>query len=218
MPTTRRALLPPPVAQRGGTLLGLIIGLVLGLGIALAAATYMNRAALPFMNRYQQRPVSAASEAANWKPNSVISGGATPPAAVTGGNQPGQVASAPLSARAIAALGQPASGVLGAQGAQAGGVAPTLPPAVGSSPAPATAGLVQYILQIGAYSHRADAESQRAKVALAGLEAHLDERVIGGRTLWRVRVGPYLNPQQADAAQKALNQHGIGSALVRLGS
>ncbi len=217
MPFAQRPL-PIPRAQRGGTLLGVIIGLVLGLAIALAAATYLNRAALPFMNRYQQRPVSAASQAANWKPNAGISGGAVPPAAVAGGNSVGRVASAPLSPRAIESLAVPASGVLGAQGAtRGGGVAPTLTPAPSSSAGSAATPGVQYIVQIGAYAHRSDAESQRARVALTGLEAHLDERVVGGRTLWRVRVGPYANSQQADAAQRTLNQHGIGSAVVRIG-
>ncbi len=212
MPSSSRSSRTPASRQRGGTLLGVIIGLVLGLAVALAAAVYMNRASLPFMNRYQQRPTGAASAVPNWKPNAGLSGGAVPPAAVAGGDQAGHVASAPLSPRAIESLAQPASGVLGAQGARAGGPAPALAPA--SQPA-GVPGL-RYIVQIGAYSHRADAEAQRAKVALTGLEAHLDERQVGGRTLWRVRVGPYATPQQADQAQQSLNQSGIGSVVVRV--
>ncbi len=219
MPRSSRTSRPQANTQRGGTLLGVIIGLVLGLAIALAAAVYMNRASLPFMNRYQQRPASAASEAPNWKPNAGLSGAAAPPAAVAGGEQPGHVASAPLTPRAIESLAVPAKGILGAQGATGGGPAPSLPStstaASASAAAPGVPG-VQYIVQIGAYSQRADAESQRAKVALTGLEAHLDERAVGGRTLWRVRVGPYPTAQQADQAQKTLSQNGIGSAVVRV--
>ncbi|WP_018913913.1 SPOR domain-containing protein [Thiomonas sp. FB-6] len=217
MPRSSRTSRSQSAQQRGGTLLGLIIGLVLGLAIALASAVYMNRASLPFMNRYQQRPSMAASEAANWKPNAGLSGTAAPPAAVTGAGLAGKVASAPLSAHAIESLGVPAGGVLGAQGATAGGTAPqTATAAAPAASAAATPG-VQYIVQIGAYSHRGDAEAQRAKVALTGLEAHLDERNVGGRTLWRVRVGPFPTAPQADAAQKTLNDSGIGSAVVRVG-
>ncbi|MHB9052009.1 MAG: SPOR domain-containing protein, partial [Thiomonas delicata] len=61
-----------------------------------------------------------------------------------------------------------------------------------------------------------DAESQRAKVAFTGLEAHLDERMVNGRTLYRVRVGPYASPEQADKAQKLLNDNGIESAIVKV--
>ncbi|MDE2478293.1 MAG: SPOR domain-containing protein, partial [Betaproteobacteria bacterium] len=137
--------------------------------------------------------------------------------AVAGAGQAGKVASAPLSAHAIEGLGVPAGGVLGAQGATAGATAPQAPTAAAPAASAAATPGVQYIVQIGAYSHRGDAEAQRAKVALTGLEAHLDERSVGGRTLWRVRVGPYPTAQQADAAQKTLNDSGIGSAVVRVG-
>ncbi len=217
MPRSSRTSRSQSPRQRGGTLLGLIIGLVLGLAIALASAVYMNRASLPFMNRYQQRPTSAASAAANWKPNAGLSGTTAPPAAVAGAGQAGKVASAPLSAHAIESLGAPASGVLGAQGSTSGGRAPQAAPAAPAVASAAATPGVQYIVQIGAYSHRGDADAQRAKVALTGLEAHLDERSVGGRTLWRVRVGPYPTAQQADAAQKTLNDSGIGSAVVRVG-
>lgn len=199
----------PRRAQRGGTLLGLIVGLVFGLAIALVAAMYITKAPLPFMNRFQERPTGAASGAANWNPNDgLVSGGA--PAPVAGSSAPGAVSSAPLSPKAIESLGQPPSGVV-----QPGGTTPT---ASGKIPTPTTVGPsnLQYILQIGAYSNRNDAESQRAKVAFTGLEAHLDERMVNGRTLYRVRVGPYTSSDQADKAQKLLNDNGIESAIVRV--
>ena len=200
-----------PAAQRGGTLLGLIIGLVLGLAVALAAAVYITKAPLPFMNRFQQRPTNSASAAENWNPNQGLSGG-TPP--VAGSTTAAPVSSAPLSPKAIAALGQPPGGVV--QGGASGtpGSAPT--PAPGSAPAPAPASNLQYIVQIGAYGDRADAERQRAKVALAGLEARTDLRVVGGRTLYRVRVGPFTNAADADKAQQALNAAGITSVVVKI--
>jgi len=36
--------------QRGGTLLGFIMGALLGLGAALAVAVYITRVPMPFMN------------------------------------------------------------------------------------------------------------------------------------------------------------------------
>ena len=199
----------PRRALRGGTLLGLIVGLVFGLAIALVAAMYITKAPLPFMNRFQERPSGAASGAANWNPNhGLVSGGAPAPAA--GSSEPGAVSSAPLSPKAIDSLGQPPSGVV-----QSGGATPA---PVTKTPAPTSAATanLQYILQIGAYSNRSDAESQRAKVAFTGLEAHLDERMVNGRTLYRVRVGPYVSAEQADKAQKLLNDNGIESAIVKV--
>ena len=194
-----------PAAQRGGTTLGLIIGLVIGLAIALAAAAYINRAQLPFMNRFQQRPDTPASAAQNWNPNQDLATGGAPTA---GSSAPTPVASAPLSPKAIEALGQPPAGVV--QGAD--GNAPQS--AAASSAAPEAN--LHYIVQIGAYGNRADAESQRAKVALAGLEAHLDQPVVGGRTLYRVRVGPFNNPADANKAQTTLNDAGITSVVVKI--
>ncbi len=219
MPHHLRPLRSPGCAQRGGTLLGLIVGLVLGLAIALVAALYITKAPLPFMNRFQERPTGAASGAANWNPNQgLVSGGA--PAPVAGSSTPVQVSSAPLSPKAIESLGQPPTGVVQpGQAATAAGATGALGPA---TPAPATAAApagapnLLYILQIGAYSTKADAESQRAKVAFTGLEAHIDERQVGGRTLYRVRVGPYPAAEQADKAQKLLNDNGIESAVVKV--
>ncbi len=193
-----------PPAQRGGTTLGLIVGLVIGLAIALAAAAYINRAQLPFMNRFQQRPMTPASAAQNWNPNQDLATGGAPAA---GGSTPAPVSSAPLSPKAIEALGQPPSGVV-----QSADGNPPAAPASATTPA----ANLRYIVQIGAYGNRADAESQRAKVALAGLEAHLDQPVVGGRTLYRVRVGPFDNAADANKAQQTLNGAGITSVIVKL--
>ncbi len=196
-----------PAAQRGGTTLGLIIGLVIGLAVALAAAAYINRAQLPFMNRFQQRPNTPASAAENWNPNRDLATGGAPAA---GSSTPAPVASAPLSPKAIEALGQPPAGVVQSPDGSPQQAAPA------SAAAPATN--LRYIVQIGAYGNRADAESQRAKVALAGLEAHLDQPVVGGRTLYRVRVGPFNNPADANKAQATLNDAGITSVIVKIAS
>jgi cell division protein FtsN len=222
MPQQARTSHSPSRTQRGGTLLGLIVGLVLGLAIALVAAMYITKAPLPFMNRFQERPADAASGAANWNPNQGLVSGGTP-APVAGSSTPGQVSSAPLSPKAIESLGQPPSGVVQSGEnvpATTGATGTTSPmataPATPNTVAPATAASVLYILQIGAYSTKADAESQRAKVAFTGLEAHIDERQVGGRTLYRVRVGPYPAADQADKAQKLLNDNGIESAVVKV--
>ncbi|WP_079417090.1 SPOR domain-containing protein [Thiomonas intermedia] len=208
--------MPTPTSfrrQYGGTVIGLIAGLVIGLAIALGVALYITKAPLPFMNRFQERPSSAASGAGNWNPNQGLSGATQSPPAGSG-SMPVTVASKPLSPQALAKLGQPG----------AGASQPEAAPAAGGTPAPTTAakpaaqGPVQYVLQVGAYSTRDDAERQRAKVALIGQEAHVDERVVNGRTLYRVRVGPFTSVQQAEQTQKLLGDNGVQTALVRTSS
>lgn len=198
--------------QSGGTVIGLIVGLVIGLAIALGVALYITKAPLPFMNRFQERPSSAASGAANWNPNQGLSGAtAAPPAG--SGSMPVTVASKPLSPNALAKLAQPGPGASQPEATTANNSA-----APAAAPAKAAAsGPVQFVLQVGAYSTRDDAERQRARVALIGQEAHVDERVVNGRTLYRVRVGPFSSAQQAEQTQKLLSDNGVQTALVRTG-
>jgi cell division protein FtsN len=199
-----------PRRQSGGTLLGLIAGLVIGLAIALGVALYITKAPLPFMNRFQERPSSAASGAGNWNPNQGLSGvTAAPPAG--GGSMPVTVASRPLSAAALAKLGQP-----GAAAASAPAAATHASSAPAANAPTAALAQVRYVLQVGAYSTQDDAERQRARVALTGQEAHVDQRVVNGRTLYRVRVGPFSSAQEAEKTQKLLSDNGIQTALVRI--
>jgi cell division protein FtsN len=73
-----------------------------------------------------------------------------------------------------------------------------------------------YFAQAGAFTRADDAEAQRAKLALLGLEASLSEREQSGRTVYRVRVGPFNARAQADAAIEKLQAAGVESTLVRV--
>ncbi len=73
-----------------------------------------------------------------------------------------------------------------------------------------------YFAQAGAFTRADDAEAQRAKLALLGLDAKLSEREQAGRTVYRVRVGPFEARAQADAAIERLQAAGVDSTLVRV--
>ncbi|OYV32822.1 MAG: peptidoglycan-binding protein, partial [Thiomonas sp. 20-64-5] len=134
--------------QLGGTLIGLIVGLVIGLAIALGVALYITKAPLPFMNRFQERPSSAASGASNWNPNRGLSGAtAAPPAG--SGSMPVTVASRPLSPQALAKLGQPGPGASQPEAITATSTPPVIAAPGAAAVAPAE---VSYVLQVGAYS------------------------------------------------------------------
>ncbi len=47
-----------------------------------------------------------------------------------------------------------------------------------------------------------------------GIESKLTEREQGGRTVFRVRVGPFEKKEEADAAKDKLADAGVDSALV----
>jgi cell division protein FtsN len=51
---------------------------------------------------------------------------------------------------------------------------------------------------------------------MLGVESKLTEREQGGRTVYRVRVGPFDKKEAADAAKEKLADAGVDSALVRV--
>ena len=71
-------------------------------------------------------------------------------------------------------------------------------------------------MQAGAYSRSEDAEQQRAKLAMMGLDARVTEREQAGRTVYRVRAGPFNKKDDADRLKERLDSGGLESALVRV--
>lgn len=204
--------------QRGGTILGFIIGMVVGLGAALAVAVYVTKVPIPFVNKGQSRSpeqdVSESQKNKDWDPN----------APLYGKNPAKPVATAPAVAASAASVAHP----LGAT-ATAPGPAPKteFKPAVSADPlgdlarARARAGGASaepfaYFVQVGAYRTSEDAESQRAKLSLGGIEAKVTEREQAGRTVYRVRVGPFDKREDADKAKEKLETAGLETALVRV--
>ncbi|RZL07506.1 MAG: SPOR domain-containing protein, partial [Rubrivivax sp.] len=59
-------------------------------------------------------------------------------------------------------------------------------------------------------------EQQRAKLSMMGLEPRIAEREVNGRTMFRVRIGPFAQREQAEEARVKLAGGGIDSALVRV--
>jgi cell division protein FtsN len=211
--------------QRGNTVLGFIIGVVVGLAAALAVAVYVTKVPVPFVNKGQTRgPEQDAAEAQknkNWDPNAPLygknavkpapaaSGVVTAPAAVpvptVAAAKP--AASAP-AAVAVAAAKPEAKPVAAASTDPLGDLAKAR---LGASVDPFT-----YFVQVGAYRTPEDAEAQRAKLAMSGIEAKVSEREQSGRTVYRVRTGPYDSKDEADKAKEKLDAAGLETALIRV--
>ena len=71
-------------------------------------------------------------------------------------------------------------------------------------------------MQAGAFTRSDDAEQQRARLALLGLVAKITEREQAGRTMYRVRVGPFPMRDEADRLQARLQEQTIESQIVRV--
>jgi cell division protein FtsN len=73
-----------------------------------------------------------------------------------------------------------------------------------------------YFVQAGAFRTPEDAEAQRAKLSLMGIEAKVTEREQSGRQVYRVRVGPFNSKDDADRQKEKLDAGGFDTALVRV--
>jgi cell division protein FtsN len=212
------------VGQRGGFALGLVVGLLIGLVLALGVALFVTKAPVPFINKVPQRTAEQdAAEAErnrNWNPNAPLAGpGAGRPAlpAATAASALPQAAAPRPGASVASAASKPAanpaailSGSMSPGGAGSGaGAAASQARKAGEDP-------FAYFIQAGAFTRPEDAEGQRARIALLGAEARITEREQSGRTVYRVRLGPYKTKPEADAASEKLAGAGVEAVLVRV--
>lgn len=215
--------------QFGGTLIGFLAGLLVGLGLALAVAVYVTKVPVPFVDRgVSRKPTQDAIEAEknrNWNPNAGLAGSKpAAPKAEAQAPEKGAVkaedtsTSTPTPAAKPAASPATSSDPLGdlarsrTQGNPPSGGTVAAAPASGATESDAFI----YFVQAGAFRTPADAEAQRAKLAMLGFDAKVTEREQAGQTVYRVRTGPHRAKADADATQAKLAGNGIEAALVRV--
>ena len=228
-------------SQRGGTLLGFVLGLVIGLIIALGVAMYVTKVPMPFSNKNLSRSADQdaveAEKNKDWNPNGAIQSkpvtpevpadatAANPAAATAGVPNPGAGAPAPaVTADPLADLAKkqnpnaaPAASAPAAPAPAPAASAP--PPAATPQPAnkaPATNDPFTYFVQAGAFKSAADADAQKAKLSMMGIESKVSEREQAGRAIFRVRSGPFDDKDQAEKIKARLDANGMDAALVRV--
>jgi cell division protein FtsN len=200
--------------------------LVVGLAVALGVAIYVTKMPIPFLSKGQAR--SADSDAAeaeknkDWDPNAPLYGkkGAksadkTDDAKTDVKPEPKSDAAAKVDPKSADPLGDLAK-------VKAAEPKPEAKPAEASKAAepktetkPASADPFIYFVQAGAYRSTEEAEAQRAKTGMLGLETKISERDQGGRTVYRVRVGP-MDKAEAERVRAKLEAAHIDSAMVRV--
>lgn len=232
--------------QLGGTVLGLMIGVVLGLAAALAVAVYVTKTPPTFANKGQSHTAeSDATESKknkDWDPNSALYGKnpARPTTPVVPGTPvspemgpdgkpvakpavTGPAISKPSTANSPTATAKsdPKSDTKADPKADAK-TTPTDPlgdllknKAATKSSNP-TAEPFMYFVQAGAFRTSEDAEAQRVRLSLMGVDTKVTEREQSGRTVFRVRSGPFNKEDDADKMKEKLSSAGMDAALVRV--
>jgi cell division protein FtsN len=93
------------------------------------------------------------------------------------------------------------------------------PPAATPQPAAKAAAASDpftYFVQAGAFKSATDADAQKAKLSMMGIEAKVSEREQAGRAIFRVRSGPFDDKEQAEKIKSRLDASGMDAALVRV--
>lgn len=73
----------------------------------------------------------------------------------------------------------------------------------------------RYLLQAGAFEAAAQAEELKARLALLGLSARVEPAAIGGRTVYRVRMGPYSSAGDLAEAKRKLAANGLKPLAIK---
>jgi len=175
----------------GGFLLGVFVGLILGLGVAVGVAFYLNKTPLPFVTK-------------------------TKPAAAKDGAQPPGVAGLPQTAakspekprfdfyKILPGSEEPVSEK---DLREAGRSAKSQPEAAKDV----------YYIQAGSFQSPADADNQKARLAILGFESTVEPMNLSDKGTWyRVRLGPYQRIDELNRVRQALAQNGIDASLVKM--
>lgn len=207
--------------QRGGTILGFILGVVFGLAAALAVAVYVTKVPVPFMNKGQSRSAdqdeAEAKKNKDWDPNAPLYG-----------KNPAKSAVIPTPAGSSAAVPGPSKSAEDAKGgdSKTGSKSESkveIKPAVSADPLGDLAKAkiagsepFTYYVQLGAFRTAEDAESLRAKLSLSGIETKVTEREQSGRIVFRVRTGPFGSKDEAERNREKLDKAGLETSMVRV--
>lgn len=201
--------------KEGGTAVGFMAGLVVGLLLALGVVLYVNHIPVPFTNKVpthtKEQDAAEAQKNKDWDPNAPLYGKnpAVPRPYASGAE--------PSASEAVGA----ASGVLQPERPSSWIKSLGLPAPEKPVPAPAVSANSEpdpfvYYVQAGAFAQVDEAEQQRGKLTLLGLEPRISEREQAGRTVYRVRLGPFDRRTEADETKVLLAGSGVESVLVRV--
>lgn len=194
----------------GSTLLGLFIGLVIGVLAAAAVVWYIFKTPVPFTNKGAGAPAPAPAAPAAAQPPAAPSA----PMALPG--KPGDPIPQdgekprfdfykilPGNSDAIPDPKQPEAKHPDAKESDA------------SKEKVETALKEPVYLQTGSFQSAADADAQKARLAMMGVEASVQQVMLQDKVWYRVRLGPFKKIDELNGMRSELAKQGIGTNVVK---
>jgi len=204
--------------ERGGTLLGVFIGLVLGIALAATVGLYVTGG----WKAYQQQIGGSGSRESRDTREPMKSAKAEPDKPrfdfyrILPGGEEAKTAT-PKPSAPDKALADKAAGTATARpGTEAGASDKAKAAENVAATDPAAKQPDRFWLQAGAFVSESDAENLRARLAMAGWEAQMQQGTLPDKTTrYRVRLGPYDNVAELNRIKGELARRGFDVAVIR---
>lgn len=218
----RKRAAPARKKSGGGMLVGLFLGLVIGVLIAAGVVWYIFKTPAPFSNKVQPAPSAAAAGAANGTPLALPGKPGDPIPAVNASpanGAEGDTSGKPrfdfykiLPGNADAVPGQKP-----ADPKQVDTKTPEQKPADEVKAAAEKENLLKdpLFLQTGSFQNPGDADNQKAKLAMMGMEANVQQVMVQEKVWYRVRLGPFRKMEDINRMRSELAGLGLEANVVK---
>ena len=188
--------------SKGGFLLGMFAGLILGLTIAIGVAFYLSNTPIPFATKAKPNDQETPT------PPEKLPGIAGLPqrGGVPGAGQDGKAPERPKFDfyKILPGSEEPVSDK-------------ELKDRMRGAQPPAKGGKEVYYVQAGSFQNPADADNQKARLAMLGFESSVEPANLPDRGTWyRVRLGPYTKLEELNQVRQTLAQNGVKASLIKL--
>src|SRR5687768_18147035 len=178
----------------GGFMVGMFVGLFAGLAVSLAIAFYLNKTPVPFLTSKTRLGEQAVTPK---------------PPAIAGLPQPA-VAAAPAEKpkfdfyKILPGQEEPVSDKELRERLKSGRGQQVVAKDV-------------YFIQAGSFQNPADADNQKARLAILGFESSVEPANLPDKGTWyRVRMGPYAKLEEINKVRQVLAQSGIDANLIKV--
>ncbi len=207
MKPRKRSTVSPRTKSGGGTLVGLFVGLVIGVLAAALVVWYIYKTPPPFANKSQPSPSSAQSAAPQDAPGPITLPGKPGDKIPQSGDKPRFDFYKILPGNADAIPDPKSADTKEGEQKQSDTV---------KEKAVKEDELKQPVfLQTGSFQNAADADNQKAKLALMGTEAAVQQVMLQDKVWYRVRLGPFKKMDEVSSMRSELAKQGIEANVVK---
>src|SRR4051812_32969807 len=212
-----------PSHSGGGFLLGMAAGGGLGLAVALGVAFYLNRTPIPFVgNKAKDAAKDAKAPAIAGMPQGSAAPTAREPVFDFYKILPGQEQTGSdkdLKGRAAATAGKPVFDFYKILPGQEETVSDKdlKARAAAAAKGQQDASKDVYFIQAGSFQNPAEADNQKARLAILGFESSVEPATLPDKGTWyRVRMGPYRKVEEINRVRQMLAQNNIDASLFKV--